>query len=453
MESGQKRNFLTYWIPKKLWVNRDIDYRYYKNAKVLVSFLLVGILTFGAYAVLNFRLDLNHSFILCMIALVAQSSLLLYYKVFAGYRVAVYGLILSLLGIIFYHQLYSEPFLVSHLIWAPVFPMLAAMLLGIRPALIITILTLVTFLGTSLYVEHYGAIELLRMNNPTLNIASVILSSSVMFCLVYCYDRSKYEVFSLLEKKNNELERISEDNRLLTAIVTHDLSNPLTTMGIYADKVRRILKTDLGEDHEVYQKCAARLDSFASSHHASLELIHNVKNTLALQMKKIEISLQETDLYEALKHVVADYQRLAKAKRIDIRINRLCQESLTCLAEPISLRSSVISNLISNAIKFSEEGAVIDLNLNKTGDRIVFEVRDYGVGIPPDKVQTLFELKHSHSGIGTYGELGTGYGMPIVKSFVEKFRGEIKVDSKTQEVCRSGSDHSGTSVVVSLLSA
>lgn|GEM_PF-4927751 len=453
MDEDQKRSFFTYWIPQRLWVNREIDYRHYKNAKVLVSSLLIGIFTFGTYAILNFRLELSHSFILSLVALLVQSSLLLFYKYFAGYRVAAFGLVLSLLGITFYHQLFSAPFLVSHLIWAPVFPMLAAMLLGMRSALLTGLLTLITFLGTSLYVETFGALELIRTNNQILNVTSVVLSTAVILCLIYLYDRSKYEVFSLLERKNQELERISEDNRLLTAIVTHDLSGPITNMGIYADKVRSLLKNDLGKDNEIYKNCASRLDLFSKSHQDSLDIVHNVKNTLAFQMKKIEVSLQETDLYQALKKVVNDYKNFAEAKGIHIKINRLCEESLTCLAEPVSLRSSVLSNLLSNAIKFSDEGAVIELNLSKAGDKIVFEIRDYGIGIPAEKLHTLFQVKHGHSGEGTYGESGTGYGLPIVKLFVEKFNGEIKVDSRTREMASPNSQQYGTSVVVSLLSA
>jgi uncharacterized membrane protein len=71
-----------------------------------------------------------------------------------------------------------------------------------RSALLTGLLTLITFLGTSLYVETFGALELIRTNNQILNVTSVVLSTAVILCLIYLYDRSKYEVFSLLERKN-----------------------------------------------------------------------------------------------------------------------------------------------------------------------------------------------------------------------------------------------------------
>lgn len=426
----QERSFLsTYWIPNNIWYNRDIDYKLFKKSRVLVSFLIIGLFTFSIYGSINLVRGFTVSAILSFTVFAVFFSLLVSFKLKQSYNLSSCGMILTLLVVLFVHQLRSEPFLVSHTVWVPIFPLLGAMMIGMRGAVYVSLFTLLTFVGAPLVVEFYEPFEIVRRDDLSLNILAIFLSLGVSFLMVYYYDRSKWEVFELLERKNVELEKISEDNRLLTAIVTHDLSNPLTTMGIYMSKIEQIVKDDLGQDHPVTKSVLKKSTLFHQSFQASSDLVHNVKNTLALQMKKIEISLSVTDLFDALKKVVFDYDHLARAKKIQININRLKDDVYECLAEPISLKASVLSNLISNAIKFSKEGSVIDINLNKDGDNVLLEVRDYGVGIDPDKLSRIFEMKSSSSTFGTLGEQGTGYGLPIVKAYMDRFHGDIEVIS------------------------
>lgn len=431
----QKRNLLsTYWIPNQIWYNRDIDYKLFKKSRVLVSFLMIGLFTFSIYGSVNLARGYYLSSALSFFIFFSFLALLISFKLKQTYRLSSCGMILSLLVILFFHQLRSEPFLISHTVWVPIFPLLGAMMIGVRGAIWVSFFTLITFLGAPLLVEFYEPLEIVRKNDLSLNIIAIFLSLAVSFFMVYHYDKSKWEVFGLLERKNEELEKISEDNRLLTAIVTHDLSNPLTTMGIYMSKIEQMVKADLGEDHPTTLAVMQKSSQFHKSFQASCELVHHVKNTLAMQMKKIDMSLTVTDLFDALKKVVVDYEHMAQAKKIKININRLREGVYECLAEPISLKASVLSNLISNAIKFSKEGSVIDINLNKDGDYVFLDVRDYGVGIDPERISRIFEMKTSLSTQGTSGEKGTGYGLPIVKAYVDRFHGEIEVISMNSDV-------------------
>jgi signal transduction histidine kinase len=91
---------------------------------------------------------------------------------------------------------------------------------------------------------------------------------------------------------------------------------------------------------------------------------------------------------------------------------------------------TILRNLISNAIKFSNENGKITISAIKKGRFIEVLVQDNGVGMEPEIVKNLFNLAVNNSRLGTSGEKGTGLGLILVKEFVEKHGGEIYVNSE-----------------------
>jgi signal transduction histidine kinase len=90
----------------------------------------------------------------------------------------------------------------------------------------------------------------------------------------------------------------------------------------------------------------------------------------------------------------------------------------------------VLGNILSNAIKFTPRGGSIEVSAGLPNDHnIRLEVRDTGIGIPPEHLDTVFEKFGKHQRKGTEGERGTGLGMPIVKRFVELHNGTVAIDS------------------------
>jgi two-component system sensor histidine kinase/response regulator len=94
------------------------------------------------------------------------------------------------------------------------------------------------------------------------------------------------------------------------------------------------------------------------------------------------------------------------------------------------MMSTVVRNLLSNAIKFSKKGTSIRVTLENTEQSIVCTVSDSGVGIPSDKLSSIFELGIKKSSEGTSGEAGNGLGLFLCRSFVEKNGGTISVTSE-----------------------
>lgn len=86
---------------------------------------------------------------------------------------------------------------------------------------------------------------------------------------------------------------------------------------------------------------------------------------------------------------------------------------------------TVLRNLISNAIKFSffENKIIVDANI--IGEKIIFSVTDFGVGIPEKLLKNLFNLDKNTSTVGTNNEMGTGLGLILCKEFIERHSGKF----------------------------
>ena len=90
----------------------------------------------------------------------------------------------------------------------------------------------------------------------------------------------------------------------------------------------------------------------------------------------------------------------------------------------------VLNNLISNSIKFSHPGSSIDITVTEeAGDLTHIAVRDYGVGMNEELLAKIFDTGEPTSHVGTAGEKGTGFGMPVVKSYMKLYGGDIKIKS------------------------
>ncbi len=92
--------------------------------------------------------------------------------------------------------------------------------------------------------------------------------------------------------------------------------------------------------------------------------------------------------------------------------------------------NSIIRNLLNNAIKFSSDGSKIKVSCEDLGSKYQFAVKDEGIGIKPEYIDTLFDFGFSKTRISKSNERGSGLGLILCKEFVEKNNGEIKVESE-----------------------
>jgi signal transduction histidine kinase len=247
-----------------------------------------------------------------------------------------------------------------------------------------------------------------------------------------------FRVYSLKEEKIAAEKKAEETDALrsLIHIICHDLRNPLTVMAGHAELQLKRGKTEWSPVARAAQTQKEILDYVQIK-----EAIESGKQTLTL----VPVNLAE----------VVENARFLFEERLDekkIRWTTHIEDSHVVLADPTLLTYTVMSNLIANAIKFTSENGLIEIQSRTIETGIELTVRDNGIGIPHNLVESLFSNRVATTRPGTHGEQGTGFGMPLVKTVMEFFGGSISVFSSAAEEGNAGSP-SGTSMILRLKKA
>ncbi|MEC9281824.1 MAG: ATP-binding protein, partial [Bdellovibrionota bacterium] len=158
------------------------------------------------------------------------------------------------------------------------------------------------------------------------------------------------------------------------------------------------------------------------------QIINDVRNLFALSQGKLSINIGKACIKKSTASAIEYLNDKIQPKNLKIEFNAPSEE---CLAEidPSIYENQIITNILTNAIKFSQEGGEIKLDLVKEETSWVLNITDNGIGIPSDILANLFATDIPTSRPGTNGEKGTGFGMPIVEQLVHKFSGSIQVFS------------------------
>jgi signal transduction histidine kinase len=229
----------------------------------------------------------------------------------------------------------------------------------------------------------------------------------------------------IADKKEAEIKaQEGERNHTLFRVISHDLVNPLTVIQNFA---AIHMKSEESADNSL--RSWERVLAAAKHQQAMIEHIREMDLVISGRGK---IALSPVDLNQLLQAVKMIFEKRLEDKKLRLELE-VPSTPTQVLAEPTSLQNNVISNLVSNAIKFSPEGAVISVRVKEAAEEITVEVADRGVGMDAKHVANLFDINSSTSRVGTYGEKGTGFGMPIVKSYMDQYGGLIQVSSRPRE--------------------
>jgi signal transduction histidine kinase len=105
-------------------------------------------------------------------------------------------------------------------------------------------------------------------------------------------------------------------------------------------------------------------------------------------------------------------------------------ENLFVLVHQQSFIQSVLPNLLSNSFKFSLKDSKVEISAKEENGSVILEIRDIGIGMSKDILDGVFSLTEGHKyKRGTEGEIGMGYGLSLVKKFIDTYGGEIKIET------------------------
>ncbi|MCU0424602.1 MAG: sensor histidine kinase [Candidatus Kapabacteria bacterium] len=224
-----------------------------------------------------------------------------------------------------------------------------------------------------------------------------------------------------LEVSNAKLDAANTFKTRMVSVVSHDLKNPLQTIRLLAQSLRSELRED---SHEGAETLTTLIDETRHSTH----LVEELLDMAALDMGKITLKREELDITALVNAVVFIQSTAAEKKQQTLKLSE--PGECVMFGDETRLRQ-VMENLISNAIKFSPQGAEILIRLVLTEqDTVRFSVQDFGPGLSDDDKSKLFGHFQKLSARPTGGEHSSGIGLAIVKQIVELHGGRITVESE-----------------------
>ena len=223
------------------------------------------------------------------------------------------------------------------------------------------------------------------------------------------------------EEARHEADDANRAKSDFLAAMSHELRTPLNAIMGYAQLL------DVGIHGKVNEEQRADLGRIHRSSQHLLGLITDILNYAKLESGRIEYSLEPIALEESLAAVEELIAPLAAAKQISYKLRPECPGVRVC-ADPEKLRQ-ILVNLLSNAIRYTEPGGHIEVNCGTSDEHILIDVRDTGVGIPPDKFEAIFEpfVQVDRAYVGQ--RQGTGLGLSISRDLARGMGGDLTVRS------------------------
>ena len=223
-----------------------------------------------------------------------------------------------------------------------------------------------------------------------------------------------------LEKNQNSVAdtQLAEVYYQLVSLLAHDLRSPM--VGIVSSI--NLIQEEAFSKEEVDEM----LKEISSSASANLEGLDNLVKWTKTQMEGIERNVIETSTQEVYLELKKELRGLLKTKKITLRFDKTGKDKV--LVDYEMLKSS-IRNLITNAIKFSDEGQEVSLTSEEKGEEVVIKVADRAGGIPKELHKFIFEGPITSSP-GTKGEKGSGIGLMLVKEFISINGGNIHFETE-----------------------
>ena len=237
----------------------------------------------------------------------------------------------------------------------------------------------------------------------------------------------------MIEKVIEDEERLKEANRIaeesvktkaeFLASMSHEIRTPMN--GVIG-MLGLLLKTKLDESqrHQAYLA--------QSSANALLALINDILDFSKIEAGKLEIEYIDFDIRKELGDFAEAIAFRAQEKGVEVVLDLVDVEHSIISSDPGRVRQ-ILSNIVGNSVKFTSEGYILIVAkvvpVDETKARLIIDVKDTGIGIPRDKIKTLFDSFTQVDASTTRKYGGTGLGLAIVKQLCSLMHGEVRVTS------------------------
>jgi len=225
------------------------------------------------------------------------------------------------------------------------------------------------------------------------------------------YEMSKFET--------EKLHEIDELKSKFFANISHEFRTPLTLiLGPIKQIIEQIKDNKTKSELKIVQRNARRLHG----------MVNQLLDLSKLESGKMKLETSRRNIIPLLKGLVLSFASFTERKRITLNFNSEIEELLVFIdKEKIE---KIITNLLSNALKFTPEGGNIDFNVVKRSEEVMLVIKDSGIGIANERLEKIFDRFYQVDGSHTREQEGTGLGLALTKELVELHKGKIEVQSE-----------------------
>jgi signal transduction histidine kinase len=313
----------------------------------------------------------------------------------------------GLMGAVAVH---GRPIQVPQISEAPDFPLRAATLAaGFKSALIVPLLSAGGVRGTLI-------VERRRSGHFPARIVE-LMQTFAHQCVLAMHNAS---LFRQVEENSRQLAIASEHKTQFFANMSHELRTPLNAVLGYAELLQDGLYGELPD------RAKQVLERIQSNGTHLLGLINDVLDLSKIEAGELSLSLETYSMRNVVENVVGATGSLAQAKAL--RVSAEIEDALPLGRGDERRLTQVLLNMVSNAIKFTDQGG-ITIRARKSGENFDVSVEDTGPGIAPEDQARIFEAFQQVDNTSTRQKGGTGLGLSISKRFVEMHGGRIEVSS------------------------
>ncbi len=254
-------------------------------------------------------------------------------------------------------------------------------------------------------------------------LASFLSIATLLVIVFFLSSRNYKERHSRQTEQNERMQESLEFKDKLISIVAHDIRNPVASIrGMLQLYSQGMVKTnELIDWMDGLETSVANVDL----------LLENLLNWVKAQRGQIEAHIESINITPILNQTAAELHSQLELKKIELDRSGLPTTDLNLNADP-NILSFAFRNILSNAIKFSEEGAAVKLRLEELGEFYKISVQDHGKGMSSQQIEAIMQKK-AESTRGTRSEKGSGMGLGLSQEFLLAMGARFAIESQLGE--------------------
>lgn len=225
-------------------------------------------------------------------------------------------------------------------------------------------------------------------------------------------------LYLLIQDVNRE-KRMNKLRADFISNVTHELKTPLTAINMFAEALN-MGKATSDSSQKKYTNIIVKESENLK------RMINNILEFSRKENNKLSYKLEYSNLTNIVNSAIKEMDYFLEINQIDVNLN--ISTNIFANVYPEGIKQA-LSNLISNAIKYSSSNKKLSIQLFKKENEIFIEVEDFGIGIPPEKLELIFEKFYRVNSSENETASGTGLGLTVTKDIIEEQHGKLLVES------------------------